>query len=91
MRRRFNGSTVGLVLGVVLAFVAIGGYQVYVSEIQDRTDVRIVRSTSSCEQVGRLYGTLAQLAAGDSAFTPSQVSALWQQRTDRLTAQGCPT
>lgn len=84
-------ETRALAIIVVLAILAVAGYQVWLARSSDATEGRITRGASTCAQINRLYSAVAQLAAGDSAFTPSQVSALWQQRTDRLKAQGCPT
>lgn len=74
-------------LGILLAVAVVGlsGWWV----LQDQTDHAVTRTTSSCAQIGRLYGAVAQLAADDPAFSPSEVSALWRQRSDRLAAQGC--
>lgn len=72
-------------LALVLAAVGFGCWW----WIQNQTDHGVRRTTSTCAQVGRLYGAVAQLAADDPAFAPSLVAALWQQRSDRLAAQGC--
>lgn len=76
-----------LFLSVLLTVALLGLVSWWV--LQDRTDHAVTRTTSSCAQIGRLYGAVAQLAADDPAFTPREVAALWDQRADRLEAQGC--
>lgn len=72
-------------LAVLLTLAGAWGWELYQGRAQDRS----TRSVSSCAQIGRLYGTVAQLAADDPSIPPSQVAALWQQRADRLAAQHC--
>lgn len=83
-------ETRALAIVVVLAILAIAGYQTWLAREGDAQEGRITRVASTCAQIDRLYSSVAQLAADDPAFTPSQVAALWSQRTDRLEAQGCP-
>lgn len=76
-----------LFLGLALigALCGLGGWWA----LQNQTDHAVTRTTSSCAQIDRLYGTVAQLAADDPSIPARQVAALRQQRLDRLAAQGC--
>lgn len=74
-----------LALALALAVVGFGSWW----WLQNQTDHGVRRTTSTCAQVDRLYSSVAQLAADDPSFTPTLVAALWQQRDDRLAAQGC--
>lgn len=78
-----------LIVGVLIALLLVGGYQLWVAVIQDRTETRIVRTTSTCAQVNRLYSSLVQLMLDDSTFSEQEVDAMETQRIDRLTVQGC--
>lgn len=82
-------ETRALAIVVAVAILAIAGYQTWLAREGDAQDGRITRVASTCAQVDRLYSTVAQLAADDPNIKPSRVAALWQQRTDRLKAQGC--
>lgn len=79
-----------LAVCVALALLLAGSYQLWVGVIQDRTEHKIVRTTSTCEQVDRLYAAVILLMQGDLQFTPAQVRAMQEQRGARLRVQGCP-
>lgn len=79
-----------LAAAVAVALALAGSYQLWVGVIQDRTETKIVRTTSTCQQVDRLYSAVVRLMQDDAAFTAASVQAMQRQRRDRLGVQGCP-
>lgn len=77
-------------LAVLLALALVGSYQLWVGVLQEKTETRIVRTTSTCRQVDRLYSDVVRLMQDDAGFTAAEVAAMQRQRRQRLTVQGCP-
>lgn len=79
-----------LAVAVVLALVCAATYQLWAGEIQIRTDHSVRATTSSCEQIDRLYSDVITLEVGQG-LPAKRVAAMRRQRADRLRVQECPS